>query len=137
LYKFRDARLQRVIETPNIIDDEKIPMPFKFTQDLSFGSLLKLFWKGVFFNLVNPMVLVYWISIVPLAGANKEYPNAVFIFFIGLLGTFFGIDILKIVLAKKLKHLLTPRTIRVINLVFSFGLIATGVYFVIKFLFSL
>ncbi len=87
------------------------------------------FLKGLMLNLVNPMVIFYWFSVMALGtehGADSWIDN---ILFIGiLLITFFSIDVLKIMGAKKLRPFITDPLLRSLNritgsILFLFGVV--------------
>lgn len=73
------------------------------------------FIKGFLLNFVNIGVLGFWLGLIIAFGPtlNME-PNRIFIFFMTVLATYFVIDLLKILLAKRLNHKLTP------NLIYKF-----------------
>ena len=90
--------------------------------------------KGLTFNLLNPGVLFYWLtlmSILPEAPAELALPRQqqIAMYIIIILITFFSIDILKIIGAKKLKDILTPLWMRNLNLALGIVLICFGALF--------
>jgi len=74
-------------------------------------NLGSLFLKGFLLNFVNFGVLAGWIATIIMANALTTSENGVFLFLSTVLITFFCTDLLKITLAKKLKHKMTPRFI--------------------------
>jgi threonine/homoserine/homoserine lactone efflux protein len=68
-----------------------------------------LFLKGFLLNFINFGVLAGWIGTIIMANALTTSENGVFLFLATVLITFFLTDLVKISLAKKLKHKLTPR----------------------------
>ena len=63
--------------------------------------------KGFVINTLNPFVIFFWIAII--GGVTVSYgdsPESQVMFFIGMMGTFFGADMLKAFVAVKIKHLL-------------------------------
>ena len=87
------------------------------------------FLKGLMLNLVNPMVIFYWFSVMALGtehGVDSWLDN---ILFIGvLLITFFSIDVLKIIGAKKLRPFITDQLLGSLNritgsILFLFGVV--------------
>ncbi|MBT0607130.1 LysE family translocator [Aequorivita echinoideorum] len=70
-----------------------------------------LFLKGFLLNFVNFGVLAGWIGTLIMANALTTTDNGVILFLATVLITFFATDILKILLAKKLKSKMTPRFI--------------------------
>jgi threonine/homoserine/homoserine lactone efflux protein len=121
--------LKKKITTPEIsaevIDMSDINNTSSNTKDYVFLGL-----KGFILNFANPLVIFYWLSVMSLAAQSSpeksDFPwVTVFVFIV--LVTFFGIDVLKILAAKKLRPLVTPTLLnalnRLIGIVFSlFGL---------------
>lgn len=70
-----------------------------------------LFLKGFLLNFVNFGVLAGWIGTLIMANALTSSENGVFFFIITVLITFFLTDLMKMVLAKRLKNRMTPRFI--------------------------
>lgn len=70
-----------------------------------------LFLKGFLLNFVNFGVLAGWIGTLIMANALTTSDNGVFLFISTVLATFFLTDLLKMILAKKLKNKMTPRFI--------------------------
>jgi threonine/homoserine/homoserine lactone efflux protein len=98
-----------------------------------------LFMKGFLLNIMNPLVIFYWFSIMTIGSkpASADHPEAdSLMFFISiLLISFFSFDLLKIAGAKKLKPLITENFIKGLNrfigivfLGFSIILIYMGYY---------
>ena len=90
--------------------------------------------KGFMINALNPGVLFYWLSLMSLLPEAPEslkldHVHTQMIYISLILVVFFGIDILKIMGAKKLKDFLTPSWIRVVNYVLGSILILCGLLF--------
>jgi len=83
--------------------------------------------KGVGLNAINPAVLVYWIGASTYATEQLEIEGANLIYyFSATLATMFGLDLLKIYFASKLKNKLTPRTLEMVSVVVGCCLIFFG-----------
>ena len=98
-----------------------------------FGTVL----KGFFLNAVNPGLLFYWFGMVGiLRGKEKlSFCSAdltVILYITLILVTFFTIDVFKILGAKKLKNVLTPAWMNIINRVLGIILICIGSVFLFK-----
>jgi len=98
----------------------------------SIKDYLLLGLKGFLLNLANPLVVFYWFSVMTLGvedGTTEGGSNStLFIFFAAILTTFFSLDFLKILGAKKLQPLVTRKLLiglnRLIGIVFvSFGIV--------------
>lgn len=81
--------------------------------------------KGFIINGMSPMVLIFWIGTVGVATAEFGYESAseIFLFFAATVSTVFLTDILKAKLADKLRRLITPRFIRIMNIVLGLVLV--------------
>lgn len=114
----------------NFIGKKKLVNP----NDLKASNHVMMIVKGFTINALNPGVLFYWLTLMTLIptapehlGLKHIYTQMIYISLI--LITFFSVDVLKIIGAKKLKDFLTPSWIRVINLVLGFILILFGLLF--------
>lgn len=88
-------------------------------------SWLRLAGKGFIINGLSPMVLFFWIATVGVATTQLRYTSSreIFIFFASIVGTVFTTDIIKAKLADKLRILITPRFIRLMNIVLGIVLV--------------
>lgn len=119
---------------------KKVKLPEKKlvkAEDLPASNYLMTFLKGFTINFLNPGVLFYWftlISIVPEAPAKLglSHDQNVLIYISIILVTFFTVDVLKVIGAKKLKDILIPEWIRVLNLILGVILLLFGTLFLIQ-----
>lgn len=89
--------------------------------------------KGIGLNAINPGVLVYWIAACTTATEELKIPEDLLIYyFIATLATMFGIDVLKIYYASKLKNKLTPKTLHRISVGVGAILILFGIIIAFK-----
>lgn len=88
---------------------------FKFVREHYAVKVKKnlggLFLKGFLLNFVNFGVLAGWIGTLIMANALTTTDNGITLFIATVLITFFVTDLLKILLAKRLKKKMTPRFI--------------------------
>lgn len=102
-------------------------------EDIPKNNYLGLFFKGFFLNVINIGILGFWMMVIITQGPQLEMkPFRIFIFFASTLVFYLGIDIVKIILAKQLKHKLTPINIYKIKRVISFILIIFGFFFLLQ-----
>lgn len=75
--------------------------------------------KGFLINGLSPMVLFFWLATVSVATAQlgEHSSQRALIFFASIVLTVFGTDVLKAKLADKLRVIITPKLIRVLNIV--------------------
>ncbi|MFI0429696.1 LysE family translocator [Mariniflexile sp. HMF6888] len=95
----------------------------------------KLFLKGFLLNFINIGVLLGWVAFIVIANSITSSKDGVLVFLSTILIVYFLIDLIKIVIAKKLKSRLTPRIIfktkKIIALVilgFGFILLVQGFF---------
>ena len=92
-----------------------------------------LFFKGFLLNFINIGVLGFWIGIIVVAGPQMDMDtNRIIVFFGILLGTYLVIDIIKMLLAKRLKRKLTPKRAYIIKRSISIIMIVFGVFLIIE-----
>ena len=97
------------------------------------NNYLSLFIKGFLLNFINIGVLVFWLGVIIIVGPSLDNdPNRILIFFGAMLGAYLTTDILKILLAKRLRRKLTNRRIILIKKGIAIILIICGVVLVIK-----
>jgi threonine/homoserine/homoserine lactone efflux protein len=110
-----------------VIDEEKD------LDDIPKNNYLGLFFKGFFLNVINIGILGFWMMVIITQGPRLQMiPSRVFTFFTATLFFYLAIDVVKIILAKQLKHRLTPVNIYKIKRVISFILIIFGVFFLLQ-----
>mgnify|MGYP006075905955 FL=1 len=84
------------------------------------NASFKYFFKGMIINLLNPFLLVFWISLISVVEANYNYDDkGNRYFFLGVLTISLILDITKSVLAQKLKNLIKPKVIASVNKIMS------------------
>lgn len=106
-------------------------------EDLAASNHVMMALKGFMINALNPGVLFYWLTMMSLLpeapeSLNLDHVYTQLIYIILILITFFSVDILKIMGAKKLKDFLTPSWIKVVNLVLGFILTLFGLLFLVQ-----
>lgn len=94
-----------------------------------------LFVKGLLLNLANPLVVFYWFSVMALGQSGTETVFTgwdMFFFITVILITFFTIDILKIIGAKRLRPFITSNLLRSLNQITGAILMIFGIFLVIN-----
>ena len=84
------------------------------------------FIKGFLINTLNPFTVFFWITISTTEVSQLSLQNAI-IFYVGLLGTIIVTDILKDLLAKRIRALLTPERILMMRNVVGVAMIIFGI----------
>lgn len=108
------------------------PSTFEF-QKLKNSDYIQIIVKGFLLNFINIGVLGFWLGLIIIFGPVLEMqPIRLFSFFTTILATYLAIDIIKILLAKKLRHKLTPRRIAVSKKIISLLIVTFGVILVFR-----
>ncbi|MEN9699564.1 MAG: hypothetical protein RLZZ301_762 [Bacteroidota bacterium] len=92
--------------------------------------------KGFLLNFANPLVVFYWLMVASVARRSSEDDSIwMSFFFLGIvLFTFFAIDFLKIVLAKRLRNWVNERMLDILNKVIGVLFTGFGCFFIGRFL---
>jgi len=91
----------------------------------NYGSL---FVKGFLLNFINVGVLGFWLLIFITFGPQLELKTSrLMLFFTSVIATYLAVDIVKMLLAKKLKNKMTPTNILKIKKITSIILVVFGV----------
>ncbi|MFM2207366.1 MAG: hypothetical protein RL213_1341 [Bacteroidota bacterium] len=105
-------------------------------QDRKNAVHAKYLLKGFLLNTLNPMVLLFWLSVVGIVALRRHYTDAdVITFFCSVVVTVFSTDLLKSAGAGRLRRILTEKVIRRMNVVTGLILIGFGAEMVIRMLF--
>lgn len=92
----------------------------------------KLFLKGFLLNFINIGVLLGWVAFIVLANSLTTSDNGVVVFLSTILIVYFLTDLIKILVAKKLKNKLTPRLIYKTKKVIALVILGFGVLLLIQ-----
>jgi threonine/homoserine/homoserine lactone efflux protein len=93
----------------------------------------QLMLKGFLLNILNPLIWLYWVSIITFLSAEMNLSvSERYYFFIGMLLAVFGTDVLKCRLAAMLQHWFTARIMNIFNKITGIILIAFSFYLIIS-----
>lgn len=105
---------------------------FEF-QKLKNSDYLQIMGKGFLLNFINIGVLGFWLGLIIIFGpVLKMEPSRLVTFFSTILLSYLVIDILKILLAKRLKNKLTPRKILVAKKIISIIIFIFGIVLIFR-----
>jgi threonine/homoserine/homoserine lactone efflux protein len=92
---------------------------------MQYRSPARLIMKGFIINSLSPMVLFFWLATVGVATSQLGYTRRgdILLFFAAIILTVLATDIVKAKLADKLRSLITPRFIRILNVALGLVLI--------------
>lgn len=115
------------IQNKRVLQHEEVPE----IQKLNKRDYLGLAAKGFLLNFINIGVLGFWLGLIIVFGPQMEMETGrMTVFFGAVLGTYFVIDIFKILAAKKLNRKLTPNRIYNVKRAISILLIIFGIFLV-------
>ncbi|MCK9616591.1 MAG: LysE family translocator [Lentimicrobiaceae bacterium] len=93
--------------------------------------------KGFFLNFTNPFIWIFWIGLMGLVKANySSNQNHILEFFTGTLLTVFATDILKCLIAHKIRQKLKPKLLVIINHLVGALLVLFGLILIVRVLLS-
>ena len=93
--------------------------------------------RGFLLNFVNPLIWIYWVSIISVISGSLNIntnDGRMFIFFAGVLGATIGMDVIKCRLASMLQRVLTSKIMDIVNKVTGLILIVFSVTLIIQML---
>ncbi len=89
--------------------------------------------KGFLINTLNPFVIFFWVSTLGWATIHITSVNhGRMFFFAGVLGTVFISDMLKSILAIKIKHIINAKVIHIINIISGIAMLLFGTDMITK-----
>jgi len=102
-------------------------------EDIKKNNYLGLFFKGFFLNIINIGILGFWMMVIITQGPQLEMkPFRIFTFFTSTLFFYLAIDVFKILVAKQLKHKLTPTNIYKIKRIISIVILIFGAFLILQ-----
>jgi threonine/homoserine/homoserine lactone efflux protein len=97
------------------------------------NNYLGLFVKGFFLNFINIGVLAFWMGIIIVFGPKLDMQTSRIRVFIGtIILTYLVVDVVKILVAKQLKHRLTPFNIYKIKRIINVVLMIFGLFLMVQ-----
>ncbi len=105
---------------------------FEF-QKLKNSDYLQILGKGFLLNFINIGVLGFWLGLIIIFGPAMEMePVRLTTFFTTILLSYLAVDIIKILLAKRLKNKLTPKRILVSKKIISIIIFIFGIVLILR-----
>jgi len=104
-------------------------IPASRTKDYVFLGL-----KGFILNIANPLVIFYWVGVMTFGAEDTGGTGSWgMLFYLAIiLITFFGIDVLKILGAKRLRPLVTQRLLIGLNRLIGIVFVVFGIFFIVQ-----
>jgi threonine/homoserine/homoserine lactone efflux protein len=103
-------------------------MNFNGSEHVKEKSPFRLMAKGFVINGFNPMVLLFWIGTISIATGELGYTKTsqAITFLASIIITVFITDIIKAKLADKLRLILTPSIVKVMNIILGIVMLSLG-----------
>ena len=121
-------RKKPIIEMPK---SSRSRLKFKITEGVPRRRTI--FLQGFIINLLNPLIWVYWVSVVTLVtGELNLTVSERYLFFIGVLGTTLSLDLLKCKLASLLQRIITAKVLNITNKATAIIMFAFAAYMVVS-----
>jgi threonine/homoserine/homoserine lactone efflux protein len=92
----------------------------------------KLFLKGFLLNFINIGVLIGWVAFIVLGTSLTNSDDGLIVFLSTILIVYFLVDLVKIVVAKKLRNKLTPRLIYKTKKIIALVILGFGVLLLVQ-----
>ncbi|MFI1744726.1 LysE family translocator [Thalassobellus sediminis] len=92
----------------------------------------KLFLKGFLLNFINIGVLLGWVAFIVLGNSLTKSEDGIVVFLSTILIVYFLVDLIKILIAKKLKNKLTPRLIFKTKKIIALLILGFGVLLLVQ-----
>lgn len=92
----------------------------------------KLFLKGFLLNFINIGVLFGWVAFIVLGNSLTKSKDGVVVFLSTILIVYFLVDLVKIVVAKKLRNRLTPKLIFKTKKIISLVILGFGILLLVQ-----
>ena len=116
-----------------IIQEKNNPENKQGAEIKSSPNLVKMVVKGFLLNIINVVVLFYWVGIILYFGPQLDMDESkIYFFFLLIIATYFSIDLGKIYLAQQLKKQLTDVVIKTIKIVVNSFIVICGMFLIFK-----
>jgi threonine/homoserine/homoserine lactone efflux protein len=91
------------------------------------NNYLRKIVKGFLLNGINPFMLIFWLGVAGMITIELHYSfDQAFLFYVGVIFMVLSTDITKAFLANKIRDLITPRFMKMLNRSVGIGLIMFG-----------
>ena len=92
-----------------------------------------IFMQGFVINIINPLIWIYWVSVIALLTGELNLSRVErYTFFVGVLGSTLGLDILKCKLASLLQQIITAKLLNITNKVCAVVMFLFAGYIVVS-----
>jgi threonine/homoserine/homoserine lactone efflux protein len=105
------------------------PVPKKGLRQPHFetNNYLRKILKGFILNSINPFILIFWLGVAGMTTIELHYSfDQASLFYVGVVSMVLSMDITKSFLATKIRDLITPRLMNILNRSVGLALILFG-----------
>jgi threonine/homoserine/homoserine lactone efflux protein len=83
--------------------------------------------KGFILNAINPFIFIFWLGVAGMINIKLDYSfNQAFLFYTGVIAIVLSTDVTKAFLANRIRDLITPRLMKILNRTVGMALILFG-----------
>ena len=113
--------------------DYRLHPPQTRIVEIKEGNYFTFFYKGFFLNIINVGVFFYWVATIATFSSSAGTTTTKVLVFLGtILLTYLLTDIVKILIAKRLRHKLTPTNIHKIKQGIHIFLVIFGIFLLLN-----
>ena len=113
--------------------DYRLHPPQTHIVEIKEGNYFTFFYKGFFLNIINVGVFFYWVATIATFSSGAVTTTTKVLVFLGtILLTYLLTDIVKILIAKRLRHKLTPTNIHKIKQGIHIFLVIFGIFLLLN-----
>ncbi len=113
-----------------------IPSNINLNLKVKTGRFFKYLSKGFFLNIFNPFLLIFWISVMGLVKTKYLIPSReAHLFLAGCIAAVFSTDLIKVIIARKIKDYLNIKTLTLLNRIVGSMLVLFGVVLIMRVVF--
>jgi len=113
--------------------NQSLDVPQPFIKQHSPRSLFGFFLKGAVINIFNPFTILFWLGLMSTALVDTNFGNKEAVwYFAGIMSIYVPVDLLKILLAKRIRNLLKPSHLKIVSKIAGIALIIFGVVLFIR-----
>ena len=113
--------------------DYRLHPPQTRIVEIKEGNYFTFFYKGFFLNIINVGVFFYWVATIATFSSGAGTTTTKVLVFLGtILLTYLLTDIVKILIAKRLRHKLTPTNIHKIKQGIHIFLVIFGIFLLLN-----
>jgi threonine/homoserine/homoserine lactone efflux protein len=115
------TRKVQIADPSNLLEAKRVPGPITYL------------FKGFFLNFANPFVWFLWFTIMMgVSGTYGSKLSSISALFGGTVLTIFCTDVLKVMIAGRIKHYLTPKILNFVNYAVGILLVIFGIVLIIR-----